>query len=82
MSFQDKSCNGNKSSYLDIEIGGFSIFLISCQYKYLEQDGNIESCDSWASGKVLGMSLKRVFHSDGIELKTLIRTKNSAPVTF
>ena len=43
MSFQRKPCDGNKCSYSNIEVGGFSGFLMSSQYKFLEQVEKIES---------------------------------------
>ena len=82
MSSQDKSCDGNNCSYLAIETGGFSMFLMSSQYTFLEQAGKIKYRDSLALGKLFGMFFKKLFHANGKESKTLIRTKDSAQVTF
>ena len=43
MSFQSEPCDGNKCSYSKIEFEGFSVFLMSSPYKFLEQVGKIES---------------------------------------
>ena len=43
MSFQGEPCDGNKCSYSKIEVEGFSVFLMTSQYKFLVQVGKIES---------------------------------------
>ena len=73
---------GNNCSHLDLETGGFSIFLMRSQYNSLEEVGKVLSRHSLFLGGLFVMSFKRVFHSDGIASKTLIRTIYPAPVKF